>query len=341
MLSNHHAILDGWSNPVLLDFVHTLYSDLQNGNPLTHLRVDESYTLSQKYLQENKKTDEQYWKNYITKAQEHADLTGLLLSEQSHIKLNEYKHILKQSETAFVIQQAAYSKLKDMSGRHGLTINTILQYAWHRTVSIYGNTTTTVVGTTVSGRNLPVNDIEYSVGLYINTLPLIVDHQNSHTILQTVQQLQTDINEINTRSSISLSKLQPGGKRLFDSLFIYENYPTPVGNEKTAQILTEFKGFVEKLDYPIGIVVQEFEEKIILKFCYAGELFAQETIEDVLETFNTVLLQVVDYPEALSESISSLSPAQYQTIIHTWNDTAREYPAHKTIHQLFEEQVER
>ena len=65
-----------------------------------------------------------------------------------------------------------------MSQKEGVTLNAILLYVWHKTLSIYGNTIQTIVGITVSGRSLPVNDIESSVGLYINTLPLIVNHQD-------------------------------------------------------------------------------------------------------------------------------------------------------------------
>ena len=96
----------------------------------------------------------------------------------------------------------------------------------------------------MSGRNLPINDIENSVGLYINTLPLVVDHnaQKSKSIIESIKAIQDNINEINSRSDISLAKLQKGGERLFDSLFIYENYPTPINEAQQGRIKIRFKG---------------------------------------------------------------------------------------------------
>lgn len=101
-----------------------------------------------------------------------------------------------------------------------------------------GNSQQTVVGTTVSGRNLPIDNIETSVGLYINTLPLIVDHQrqSKKSLLEAIKDIQSNLNEINSRSNTSLAKLQRNGERLFDSLFVYENYPSPMNEESLNRI---------------------------------------------------------------------------------------------------------
>lgn len=55
-------------------------------------------------------------------------------------------------------------------------INAILQYAWHKVLSVYGNTQQRVVESIESVRNLPVDDIKALVRLCINTLSLVVDH---------------------------------------------------------------------------------------------------------------------------------------------------------------------
>ena len=47
-----------------------------------------------------------------------------------------------------------------------------------------------------------------------------------------------NINEINIRSNISLAALQSGGERLFDSLFVYENYPNPTNGSAVGDVVT-------------------------------------------------------------------------------------------------------
>ena len=54
---------------------------------------------------------------------------------------------------------------------------------------------------------------------------------------------------MNIRSNTNLAKLQKDGNRLFDSLFVYENYPTPVNNNNDNTLNIAFKESIEKLDY--------------------------------------------------------------------------------------------
>ncbi|WP_038266459.1 condensation domain-containing protein, partial [Xenorhabdus cabanillasii] len=89
----------------------------------------------------------------------------------------------------------------------------------------------TIVGTTVSGRDVPVDGIEASVGLYINTLPLMVQWENTQTVADVLQAIQHDIAALNSHSAVSLASLQPDGARLFHSLLVFENYPAPVVSE--------------------------------------------------------------------------------------------------------------
>ena len=52
IFSNHHAILDGWSNPILLEYVHSAYLKLENKDTISY-NIDYSYINTQKYLQKH------------------------------------------------------------------------------------------------------------------------------------------------------------------------------------------------------------------------------------------------------------------------------------------------
>ena len=195
--------------------------------------------------------------------------------------LNDYRHVLDPKDKTLVIKGDFYNNLKALSQKEGITLNAILQYAWHKILKVYGSdnskSVVTVVGTTVSGRNLPIDGVEESVGLYINTLPLIVEHNKSEnsasTIIESIRRLQNDITEINVRSNVNLSKLQKEGVRLFDTLFVFENYPIPVSKdgcqEREKELLDiEFKKAIEKLDYPLSVIGYEFGNSLIFTIKY-------------------------------------------------------------------------
>ncbi|WP_375331669.1 non-ribosomal peptide synthase/polyketide synthase [Candidatus Tisiphia endosymbiont of Temnostethus pusillus] len=344
IFSNHHAILDGWSNSILLGYIHDTYLKLQD-KEIILLEIEQSYQEAQKYIQKHQEDNKDYWNKYISQIEERSDFSGLLLSnnKQKQLRISEHKHITNPAEQVLTITGNLYDNLKKFSQEEGVTLNAILQYVWHKVLSIYGNSNQTVVGTTVSGRNLPIDDIESSVGLYINTLPLIVEHQNKTitSVIESIKAIQSDINEINSRSDISLVKLQKGGERLFDSLFVYENYPNPANEEQQSRIKIRFTGSVEKLDYPLAVIAYEVNNQLTFMIKYAGELFSNDSIEQLLLIAKSLLEQIVSNPYQEVQNLSYLDQKQYQQIINNWNDTDKTYPSDKTIQALFEEQAAR
>ena len=125
---------------------------------------------------------------------------------------------------------------------------------------------------------MPIDNIETSIGLYINTLPLIVSHKDNDCIIDLIRSIQEDINEINSRSDVSLAKLQDGGERLFYSLLVYENYPELINKSKQDSLNFKFKEAVEKIDYPLVLMGHEKDNKLKLRLKYAGEFFNMESI---------------------------------------------------------------
>ena len=159
IVSNHHAILDGWSGTILMDYIHDTYFDLFNEK---HPSVysDELYEISQKFIQKNNVEHIEYWNNQLSELDSRLDLKSLLKETVVSRNLPEYKNIISPSFHDLKIAGDLYNSLKRLTEREGFTISAVLQFAWHKMLSIYGNTDRTIVGTTVSGRNLPIDNIE-------------------------------------------------------------------------------------------------------------------------------------------------------------------------------------
>ncbi len=343
ILSNHHAILDGWSNSILIGYVHETYLKLEDKIPFL-LEVDSSYGASQKYIQENRRVEEEaYWQNYMFMVEEKENLNSLLKLDKQKVKLRDYKYIINEKEKTLEIKDSDYENLKTLSRENSITINAILQYVWHKALSIYGNTNYTTVGITISGRTMPINDIEYSVGLYINTLPLTVNHSNvknqDRIILDAIKEISKNINEINSKSSASLAYIQKGGERLFDCLFVYENYPNTIKENQINRLRLTFKGSIEKLDYPLAIIIYEERTKLIFNLRYAGELFDEVMIEKLLQTVNCLIDQIISNIYASEKELRYTTEEDYNQIVHLWNNTTCEYQQNKTIHELFDAQA--
>jgi amino acid adenylation domain-containing protein len=341
LFSNHHSILDGWSAPILLSYLHQTYLNLLN-NEKVQLTADFAYKNSQRYIQAHHLDNKVFWEEYTSKIAEQCDFSGLLNIENKHIKLKEYKLIKNPCEEKLIISQESYSKLKELGKVEGITLNAILQFAWHTVLKTYGGSNQTTGGFIASGRNLPIDNIENAVGLYINTLPLVVEHQNfqEKSLVESIRHIQNNINDANTKSIINLASLQKGGERLFENLFIYENYPNPTQDALVQTLKILFKSSKEKIDYPLVIIAYEQDNQVTIKLTYAGELFSRDAILGLLSTLQYLLQQIAKKPFLLCKNLCFLPADEYNKIIHTWNQTDEIFSLDSTIHDLFEKQVE-
>ena len=242
--------------PLLLAYVHRTYLRLIDGLQLVSGSVassasvdtDLNYGDAQRYLQEHCEEHRAFWSAYVAQLDSVMDLSGWLLPRRAAVRLSDYKRIAEPAEQRMIIRDALYVALKQVCQQHGLTLNVLLQYAWHKVLHVYSGSPQTVVGVTVSGRDLPVHEVENSVGLFINTLPLIVDHRTAPdasaagsaaalasaghaslssgtAVLHALRRVQDMVHDISSRSNVNLATLQRGGSRLFDCLFVYEILP--------------------------------------------------------------------------------------------------------------------
>ncbi len=337
IFSIHHAILDGWSNGVLLNAVHKHYLNLI-GDEDIKIVEDRTYILAQSYLQDNVNKNKEYWKDYISQIDDIEDLKGLYKKESNHINLNEIKSIKNIEEKILNINETDYNEITKICGKHGITINSILQYCWHKTLNVYGNVDKTIIGMVVSGRNLPINRIEKTVGLFINTLPVIVDHNSGNSILEKIKNLQNQINETNERSVINLSDIHNNDNRLFNSIFVFENYPYSDEVLKSDNLNLEIFDSKEKTDYPLSITISELGKSIRIKLQFASDIFDTNSMEKLLSTYSIILSQIVNGKDKVRD-LDFISDTDFELIVNQWNNNKFNFDESCCIQNLFEKQV--
>ncbi|QUM89316.1 amino acid adenylation domain-containing protein [Moritella sp. 36] len=337
LMSEHHSISDGWSGPVLQQTVLTYYKALMAGQTPA-VEQDNAYPAAQAYLVKNKKNAQAYWDKKAAEFAESNDINTLL---SNPIDLSVTQVIITPAEQALVIKGDDYHALKQCCRQLGITINVMAQFAWHKLLHTYTHDEQTIVGTTVSGRDIPIDGIESSVGLYINTLPLAIDWREDATVRDMLTHIQEEISSINSHSGVALASLQKQGERLFHSLFVFENYPTPEGDSDEDTLNICLCKAVEKVDYPLSVMAYEHDGSLVIKLSYDESWLSAEQANRLLGQMSNVVNKSVITPDMPHNAISLISDNERHTLLHTWNQTDAPYPQDKTIHQLFEAQVER
>ena len=93
--------------------------------------------------------------------------------------------------------------------------------------------------------------------------------------------------------------------------------------------------------FDLTLEASEEEAEIQFSVEYSTALFKEETIQRMIGHFLQLIEAVIREPKARIAELELLTEAEKQQFLHDFNDTAKEYPGDKTIHELFEEQVER
>jgi amino acid adenylation domain-containing protein/non-ribosomal peptide synthase protein (TIGR01720 family) len=197
------------------------------------------------------------------------------------------------------------------------------------------------MGVTLSGRSVDFPGIEEMVGLFINTLPLRIKVDPQETPESYLKSLQEKTQHLNDYVCTPLSEIQSwvsSSQRLFDVLFVFENYPWQEQEKNDGELkVTNIQG-IEKTEYPLTIIAVP-GKALHLIFNYQTEHFDKELIKRLGLHIKKTLYEIVTNPQRSLDQITILTPQEEATLLTEWNDTRKDYPKDKTVHELFETQV--
>lgn len=117
------------------------------------------------------------------------------------------------------VDATATARLRDFARRHQVTLNTLVQAGWALLLQRYTGQHTVVFGATVSGRPADLPGVENQVGLFINTLPVVVTLAPQMTLDELLQGLQRQNLALREQEHTPLFELQRwagfGGEAVF------------------------------------------------------------------------------------------------------------------------------
>jgi non-ribosomal peptide synthetase component F len=171
-----------------------------------------------------------------------------------------------------------------------LTPNTVIQGAWALSLSSHAVRDDVVFGVVVSGRSAEVTDIDSMVGLFINTLPTRAKITPEAELIDWLKQLQAQQVEMGQYEYSPLAQVQTWsavepGKPLFESIFLFENYPVSVADSgvRVGSIRS-----LERSNYPLTVWAIPNKE-LVLRIGYNTRCFDDSSINKLLQEYLTLL----------------------------------------------------
>jgi non-ribosomal peptide synthetase component F len=135
---------------------------------------------------------------------------------------------LGQRDVAAVrVSEQITRALGELARSHHTTVSTVLQGAFAQLLMSLTGQRDVAFGTVVSGRPAEVVGAESMVGLLINTVPVRARITAATTTADLLDQLQSAHNHTLEHQHLALTEIHrvTAHQRLFDTVFVYENYP--------------------------------------------------------------------------------------------------------------------
>jgi hypothetical protein len=340
LISQHHLLYDGWSTAIILKEFLEAYDALVKGQPISKKDKTKFKEFVRWIRKQDKDRQEIYWKEYF---KDFATRTPLPIKEkETNLKdSDEIQRFCHQFSPDFSREIKAFVKEQE------ITLAALLYSAWGVLLQRYTDTYDVVVGTTVSGRNAKVKEVENIVGLFINTIPLRVQRDVNTTVSDLLHQvhhfLQVREEYENTPLPDIKKASQVAGKEsLFDTILVIENYPID-------NVLTNNRGNHFSIDsywmfyltnYDLTVAIGTFDD-IDIAFTYRENVFPEAGIKRFMGHYQAILQEMAASPGKKVSQINMLTPGEREQLLMEFNQSARVYPLDKPIHQWFEEQGQR
>ncbi|MCB0614226.1 MAG: amino acid adenylation domain-containing protein, partial [Phaeodactylibacter sp.] len=347
LLNMHHIISDGWSMEILLRELSHLYDAYieEEAHALPALRIQyKDYAAWQNALLEQSELMEDlrnYWFQKLAPIEEGFPILELPA---------DYPRPAVQSYQGAILSTTLSPQLLDdleaLSRSSGTTLYITLTAIVKALLYRYSGQRDIIIGSLSAGRNHA--DLEHQIGFYVNTLALrdyIAEGTNFIEFLAQVK--QTSVEAIGhelypfDRLVEELDLIRDTSRApLFDVLIAIQNEESPVlkfGGSRAALESVDWQ--VSKFDLSFGFTPTS--KGLVVDIEYSTDLYKPERIHRMFEHLECLIQSLLANSNQPVEKLSILPKAEQSRLLQEFSFIAADYNLDKTIHQLFEEQVEK
>ncbi|MCY8121175.1 surfactin non-ribosomal peptide synthetase SrfAA [Bacillus spizizenii] len=333
----HHIISDGASVGVLIEELSKLY----DGETLEPLRIQyKDYAVwQQQFIQsELYKKQEEHWLKELD-----GELPVLTLpTDYSRPAVQTFEG----DRIAFSLEAGKAEALRRLAKETDSTLYMVLLASYSAFLSKLSGQDDIIVGSPVAGRSQA--DVSRVIGMFVNTLALRTYPKGEKTFADYLSEVkETALNAFGAQDYpledlIGNVQVQRDTSRnpLFDAVFSMQNANIKDLTMKGIQLEPHpFDRKTAKFD--ITLTADETDGGLTFVLEYNTALFKPETIERWKQYWMQLLDAVTGNPNQPLASLSIVTETEKQTLLDAWKGKTLPVPTDKTVHQLFEETVQR
>jgi len=350
LVDMHHIISDGVSHVILVkDYQALLYESKE----LPQLRLqykDFSVWQNNEREKETLKRQEEYW------LKEFAGEIPVLNIPTDYLRPVEQS--FEGDSVNFEISTEETRALNAVALQGGATLFMVLVAVFNILLSKLSGQEEIIIGTPIAGRRH--TDLEKIIGMFVNTLSLRNYPAGNRTFRELLGDVKERLLTVFENQEYPFEELVDklsvnrdiGRNPLFDIMFILQNMDTgsadqdqepefETGRPVQPDFPQEYENIVQTAKFDLTLSAMERGRGLFLSFQYCTKLFKKETVERFIDYFKKIVSIAVNEPGIRLSEIEIIREEEKSRLLFDFNDTEADYPKDKTLHRLFEEQVER
>ncbi|MDK4218997.1 non-ribosomal peptide synthetase [Pantoea agglomerans] len=332
--SYHHILMDGWSLPLLMgELVHIYESLVAATQPTLPPPVQYGRHIARLVQHASEQTGKVFWLNALAGLER-----PTLLSPQQQPSADYHDLLVTLSPEQ---EQAIRTAAREA----GVSLGNVFNAAWGILLALSGHGNDVVFGSTLSGRETGVEDVDKMIGLFINTLPLrlrLRPEMSVRDLLHKARQFQADLQEHSHDRLVDVQRWSglEGEGTLFDSVLVIENYPggAPEDNGKGFR-LVEF-AYKEHSNYPVTLAVLP-DNGLKIKLDYNCATFDDTAAALLLKRLTDLISKMIEDPDRRLSTLDLLAEEEQIIAREVWNAGAFNAASPVLAHQMFEKSVSR
>ena len=342
LLTMHHIISDGWSIGILVREIAELYEafHVSAPSPLAELPIQYGdYAAWERKRFKGGALDEQldYWKRRLEGAPAILDLP----TDFPRPPVQTFRG----ASHSFFLPRSLYEAVLSLCQREGVTPFMALLAAFEVLLYRYSGQRDMLVGTPVANRQHV--ETEGLVGCFANTLVLRSELSDDQTFEELLRATRASSLEAFAHQDVPFEHLvdelqaqrDMSRNPLFQVMFVLQN--APLGEMRLRGLtldLVTAENRTAKFD--LWLSITEGDEPFAT-MQFNTDLYRRDTVERMCGHYLHLLEVFAARPELRLCEAPLMSDEERAQIVEGWNDTRVEYPPHRTLHELFEEQVRR
>ncbi len=254
-----------------------------------------------------------------------------------------HRNGLQMTESHQMLSQMLNDRLRSQARRLGVSLATLCHLAWAQVLSRTSGQEKVVFGTVLFGRMAAGEGADSGMGLFINTLPLRLDIDDT-PVQDSVRAAHSRLAKLLDYEHASLalaqrcSKVQ-GEMPLFSALLNYRHNSSAVVSDETMSGI-EFLGGQESSNYPFSLSVEDFGDALGLTAEVVQPYEPERVCGYMRQALENLVEALESAPETPVRTLGILPEDERALLLETWNATETSYPDPLCIHQLFEQQAE-